>query len=117
MGDNAICEHGVMRSLCGQPHDDDDILAVSDARFLLDALGCSTIREAKALVDLGRTAAMVDADPRTSLRVVGLRDATAAEIVDEPDGVLESMANGDLEVSDTTRHLAQAELDHRRRPR
>lgn len=42
------------------------------------------------------------------------RDATAAELADELDGVLESLANGDLDATETTRHLAKAELDYRR---
>lgn len=45
------------------------------------------------------------------------RTATAAELHDEPDGVLESLANGDLDATEETRHLAQAELDYRRERR
>jgi hypothetical protein len=43
------------------------------------------------------------------------RDATPAEIANERDGVLESMAAGDLNVTETTRQLAQAELLDRAR--
>lgn len=42
------------------------------------------------------------------------RDATAAELLDEPDGVLTDLAAGELGATEQTRHLAQAELDHRR---
>lgn len=98
------------------------LLADSDARFVLDALGCSTLAEAKAAIDLARLAVEIDADDRVDLAVVdgeaklvplGHRSATPAEIAGEQDGVLRSMANGDLDVDETTRHLAQAELDYR----
>lgn len=160
MNDNDICEHGFLRSACGQEHGDGiyetrdeelerlraygttvrltgetwtalqalgygfrgdelgtpdkviaKLVADSDARFVLDALGFDTLADAKAAVDLARLAVKIEQDPRTSLNV---RNATAAEIAEEQDGVLESLANGDLNATEATRHLAQAELEHRR---
>lgn len=43
-----------------------------------------------------------------------VRDATQAELALEPEGVLESLAAGELDATEATRHLAQAELDYRR---
>lgn len=46
-----------------------------------------------------------------------LEHATAGDLEREPDGVLDSIVAGDLDATERTRHLAQAELDYRRRHR
>lgn len=93
-------------------------LNIDDAgvRLLLDGLEVKTIAELKTLVDAGH-AALDDTLDEASWRRASLptlRDVHPLELLDEPDGVLESMAAGDLDVTDKTKHLAQAELDYRR---
>jgi hypothetical protein len=43
-----------------------------------------------------------------------LRDATAHELRDEPDIVLQAMAEGSIRCTETTRQLARQEQDYRR---
>lgn len=42
-----------------------------------------------------------------------MRDATGAEIHEEPDAILEAMVAGDLDATWTTRELAKNELERR----
>lgn len=56
-------------------------------------------------------------DPMRWSALSDRRDATPAEIAQEPDSVLEHLANGDLAATATTRRLASSELEYRRASR
>jgi len=46
--------------------------------------------------------------------IVRLRSATAYELMDEPDGVLQGLVEGSILATEETRVLARQELDARR---
>lgn len=95
---DAVQRH-VVPAACGH------VLAIGDEGTIMDVNGNTVGRW--AVVDTRTTRDLYRGD---DIR----RDATAGEISEEPDGVLESIVAGDLAATEQTRHLAQAELDYRR---
>lgn len=83
-------------------------LALGDQGTVMDVNGNTVGRW--AVVDTRTTA-------REYVGEAARRDATPGELSEEPDGVLQSLADGDLDATEQTRHLAQAELDYRRNRR
>jgi hypothetical protein len=84
------------------------VLALGDQGTIMDVNGNTVGRW--AVVDTRST-------PRSYAGDQALRDATPGELSEEPDGVLQSLVDGDLDATEQTRHLAQAELDYRRERR